>query len=175
MPALRRAAREKGLFPAMKIPHKVRPWLFLWVPWGAVVLCAVLGVFYGLKPTGAPPPRLMTREPLGDLGFLHARLSPRQVPQPAWAAAFLGPVKPEPGTAAMEEPQGQVRQGVTVSVSGVLIGGRVRYGVINGVPYTEGSMVPEAGLVERVQKQGVTIVAEDGRRIFVGVGKRVAL
>lgn len=139
------------------------------------MLCAVLGVSYGLEPEKTPPPRLVTREPLGDLGFLKAQGAPRQALQPPRAEAFLGPAKPEPAAAPIEESVEPARQGVTVTVSGILIGGRVRYGVINGVPYAEGSIVPEAGLVEKVQKQGVTIVAENGRKIFVGIGKRVAL
>ncbi|WP_148045760.1 hypothetical protein [Desulfosoma caldarium] len=74
-----------------------------------------------------------------------------------------------PKPVELEQP---VRQGVTVRLSGVLVGSRRRAGVINGVPYAEGDEVPEAGRVETVHNWGVTIVGENGQRFFVGVGER---
>ncbi len=159
----------------MKIPHKFRPWLFLWLPWCGFLLGTALLLSHSLQATLGPLPRLVTREPSTNFGFLQKPPGEKREEKLGSAQIFLGAPSKLPAEAVMEEPEKPAGTGLSVAVSGVIIGTRVRYGVINGVPYAEGSRVPDAGLVERVQRRGVTIVAEDGKRIFVGVGKKVDL
>lgn len=160
----------------MKLAHKYKPWIFLWLPWvGAVV---ALGFLVLQEPQGKreAPLRLVSREPGIDPAFLQTALPQRKVWTLGSAEAFLGRAPMTVDVpAVLEEPKEPSAPGFAVRVTGVFLGGRVRVSVINGVPYAEGSIVPEAGLVERVHKGGVTIVADNGKRIFVGVGKEVDL
>lgn len=159
----------------MKIPSKVQPWLFLWIPWGGVLLGTVFLLSHVLQTTLNPLPRLVSREPSTDFSFLRKPSGEKREERLGSPHVFLGAAKPSMPEPVVEEPEEPVETGVSVMVSGVVIGSRVRYGVVNGAPYAEGSQVPNAGVVERVQKRGVTIVAESGKRVFVGVGKKVDL
>lgn len=158
----------------MKVADRFRPWFFLWLPWSILLVAAAVGVRHLPEPFKEPPPRWVTREVPQDLAFLGKTASEQKVRAVGNADAFLRPrprtVEGEKAPKPLEAP---MRQGVTVRVSGVVIGSRVRSGVINGVPYAEGDMVPEAGRVESIQYRGVTIVGENGQRVFVGVGQRV--
>lgn len=159
----------------MKIPHKFRPWLFLWLPWGGLLLGTTFLLSHALQATLGPPPRLVTREPSTDFAFLQKTLEEKREGKLGSAEVFLRASGNSIAEIVTDKPKEPADTGLSITVSGVLIGTRVRCGVINGVPYAEGSRVPDAGLVERVQRRGVTIVAEDGKRIFVGVGKKVDL
>lgn len=174
MPSLRGSAGQKGVFSAVKVAERFRPWFFLWLPWCAVLIVAAVGVRYLPEPFKAPPPRWVTRDFPGDFAVLAQSMAEKKVLELGNAEAFLGPRQGVVEESELAQPPEEpVRQGVTVRLSGVLIGSRVRSGVINGVPYAEGDVVPEAGRVESVQNRGVTIVGENGQRVFVGVGKRV--
>ncbi len=161
----------------MKMLPKYKPWIFMWLPWVAVLVGVIFLVLQESKGNEKPAPRLVTREPGLDLAFLQSSIPERKAWNPGSAEAFLGPTpqKADEMPAGLEEPKEPMAQGVTVKVSGVVLGSRVRVSVINGVPYEEGSLVPEAGLVERIHKEGVTIVADNGKRVFVGVGKKADL
>ena len=158
----------------MKIAERFRPWVFLWLPWFAVLILAGVGVRFLSAPSLEPPPRWVTRELPGDLTFLAKAVPDGKVLARGNAEAFLGPAREvDVVQEAPEASEEALRQGVAVRLSGVVIGSRVRSGVINGVPYAEGDEVPDAGRVEKVQNRGVTIVGENGKRVFLGVGKRV--
>ena len=158
----------------MKIAERFHPWVFLWLPWFAVLILAAVGVRFLSGPSLEPPPRWVTRDLPGDLTFLTKAVPNARVLAQGHGEAFLGPAREEDVVEEAPEPfEEAIRQGVTVRLSGVVIGSRVRSGVINGVPYAEGDEVPEAGRVEKVQNRGVTIVGENGERVFVGVGQRV--
>uniref|UniRef100_A0A832EAJ1 Uncharacterized protein n=1 Tax=Desulfacinum infernum TaxID=35837 RepID=A0A832EAJ1_9BACT len=158
----------------MKIAERFHPWLFLWLPWLAVLLLAAVGVQFLPPPSLEPPPRWVTRDLPGDLAFLAKAVPNARVLAQGHGEAFLGPAREKDVVEEVPESFDEaIRQGVTVRLSGVVIGSRVRSGVINGVPYAEGDEVPEAGRVEKVQNRGVTIVGENGQKVFIGVGKRV--
>lgn len=174
MPPLRRSAGQKGVFSTVKVADRFRPLFFLWLPWCILLVMAAVGVRYLPEPLKEPQPRSVTREVPRELTFSAKAASEKKVWVVGNADAFLrrrpSMVEVQEPAESLEEP---LRQGVTVRVSGVVIGSRVRSGVINGVPYVEGDVVPEAGRVENIQHRGVTIVGENGQRVFVGVGQRV--
>lgn len=133
-----------------------------------------MSVRYLPEPFKELPPRWVTMEAPRDFTLPAKTASEQKVRAVGNADAFLRPrpsmVEGQEPPESLEEP---LRQGVTVRLSGVLIGSRVRSGVINGVPYAEGDVVPEAGRVENIQDRGVTIVGENGQKVLVGVGQRV--